>query len=386
MIIKKFFNLPFKLKAELIFCPLFLIFKMPIVWFKSLIACNILLNGRWERYGGCHPHRSFQHFWTRNQWHSINKYGRRGTSPLLGMGSFPLSNLFFVGLLGHYLYSYAGAAIVLFSSLFLSASQFIWLNTNAVENVLIYNSIFFFSPVFFAMTFARQNYSILGWMWAPLVFYSILNNQFLLAAIFLTLVSIFSFTAIFFVSLISIIILIINNNIMMMAILAPPILFWSLSILSNNDFSSYKISKVLKRIFSLIGTNKNKVKYKRKSLGWKNSTFIYMFFSNTSLAILYYIIIGQIPSLILIGLFILLMNTIFLRLADDQTPIILLAMLAFTQLVRIDFNIILAISFWVCLSPPAFVIFLKPLKTNQNLYIYPETHYPYDHTKNNFID
>lgn len=379
--LKKILLLPIISQLKLFFSHFIMLYSMPIVWFKSLYACRILLDGRLEQYGGCHPHRSFQHFWTRNQWFNINKYGRKGITPLLGNGNFSLSNLPFIGIPGHYIYSNAGAASVLFASLFWSFSHLIWLKSSPTYEVIICTLLLFFSSASFAMTFARQNYSILGWMWSPLALFSILNGEFIFATIFLTLISLFSFTAIFFISLAVLFLLFVNNHIEMIIVLFPAVFLWTLTICNLHNFSISEIIKTFKKIFNWIGGSTSKAKYVRGSKSWTNSLFVYLLLSYTSISIIFYINIDSLPYFIIFGISLLLINTCVMRLADDQSLIILLMMLSFIQIVNVDFNLILTVFFWICLSPPAFTILLKPLKKTKSLYIFPEIHSPYDHTE-----
>ena len=47
--INTFSSFSLMVKLELLFYPIFLLWRMPIAWVKSLWEARILLNGRWDR-------------------------------------------------------------------------------------------------------------------------------------------------------------------------------------------------------------------------------------------------------------------------------------------------------------------------------------------------
>jgi hypothetical protein len=55
-------------------------------------------------------------------------------------------------------------------------------------------------------------------------------------------------------------------------------------------------------------------------------------------------------------------------------------MLTFIDVVTVNFNWFVAVIFWICVSPPAFLFNLQPTNKTSNLYIEPEVHSPFDHT------
>jgi hypothetical protein len=378
---KKFTSLPKGEKINLLFFPIFLAYRMPVVWFRSLYECRVLLQGRWERYGGCHPIRSYQHFWTKTQWLNISLYGRGGVTPLMGTGEFNLSKLFHVAPLGHYIYANAAAASVLCAGIFWSFSHLIWLNFSKPFEVFIYLAIIFLGSTNFAMVFSRQNYSILGWMWTPLVLYSTLNGELLSGLVFMTLISLLSFTATFFTALVVVFILLITKDVEMLLILFPSFLIWVLSILSAHNFSYQKIKYTLYETFKIIGGTSRDVKYSYNlSKDFKNIGFLYHLFLYGALAIVYFYINKHAPLLLAFGILILFVNTLIMRLADEQTILIMLMMLTFIDVVTVNFNWFVAVIFWICVSPPAFLFNLQPTNKTSNLYIEPEVHSPFDHT------
>ena len=377
-IVKKFKSLPTQTKIELFLYPLFLIFQMPIIWVRSIYSCRVLLEGRWERYGGCHPIRSYQHFFTRIQYFNICKYGRSGTTPLLGTGNFKLSKLFHVSLWGHYLYANAGAAAVLYAGIFWSISHLIWLNTAQLVGAFCI-LLYFFSSYSFAMSFSRQNYTILGWMWAPLVLYCLINEKFILGIVFTTLISLFSFTAIFYTGIIIIMISILKNNFFMVLVLVPAAIQWLISLASTHDYSIAKLFETFLEMLKLIGgTNKN-VKYSYSLRNWRQLDFLYLIISYGMMTTTF-LIYKNIPFLIITGIFMLIFNNLVKRVADEQTIIIVLIMLTFCQIVSVHFNWIIAAIFWICVCPPPFIFQLPPTGEKQILHLKLNVLEPFDHT------
>ena len=84
--LQKFLALPLKLKVELLFYPVFLLYRMPIAWAKSLWEARVLLDGRWSRYMGFHPQNAINSMFYRTQWINLDRYGRSQHSPVLGLG------------------------------------------------------------------------------------------------------------------------------------------------------------------------------------------------------------------------------------------------------------------------------------------------------------
>ncbi|HEY6354104.1 MAG TPA: hypothetical protein VIY30_06420, partial [Burkholderiaceae bacterium] len=60
-------------------------------WMRSLWASRVLLRGQWQRYQGFHPLNALTSFFYKTQWLNIERFGRWGVSPLLGLGNYPLS-------------------------------------------------------------------------------------------------------------------------------------------------------------------------------------------------------------------------------------------------------------------------------------------------------
>jgi hypothetical protein len=366
---------------SLLLYPVVLLIVMPIAWGKSLLACKVLLNGKWECYGGCHPHRSFQHFWTRTQWYNLNKYGRKGCSQSLGSGDYPLSRFFFVALLGHYIYSFAGAASVLLAGLFWLLSHAIFLVDIENTGVWGYYLLLIISTGSFAMIFARQNYSILGWMWVPLIFHFAMQGEIILLILFLMLTSLFSFTVVFFVSLFMIILSFQLGDILIVYALIPVIISWLVSILNSHNYSIGNVLTTFQNTLKLIGASSVNLKYLRRGdKSFKSISFLYFAISNTSLIVGIYFINDYFPLLLMISLFLLLLNRLAVRIADDQTIIMLLMMTAFLELIKGDSSFVLLFFYWISVSPPAALILLRQMKSESNLYIVPDVHEPFDHS------
>ena len=99
MLLKKMLSLPIAIKLEILFYPFFLLYRMPIAWAKSLWEARILLNGQWHRYMGSNPQNAINSMFYRTQWINLDRYGRNGVSPILGLGQYPLKNRFHLSLL-----------------------------------------------------------------------------------------------------------------------------------------------------------------------------------------------------------------------------------------------------------------------------------------------
>ena len=87
---KKFLSFPTDLKISITFYPFLLFYMMPVAWFKSIWQARILLKGQWHKYMGFHPLNAINSLFYRTQWINLKKFGRNGSSSLIGLGNFPL--------------------------------------------------------------------------------------------------------------------------------------------------------------------------------------------------------------------------------------------------------------------------------------------------------
>ena len=181
----------------------------------------------------------------------------------------------------------------------------------------------------YAMAFARQNYQILGWMWLPMIFSFAVNGHNLLAGFALLAASFASITAVFF-SIPGILLIAITKQSWITALVIVPAVFkigvHFIPMLFQGDL---KLS--LLKTFKLIGASSKKVLYKRNSMQL-DSAKIYMLVVYGLSTLGLWIFSGTVPIFAMLGWIIYLINQRFIRVADDQSVIVLFLTVFFAQI------------------------------------------------------
>lgn len=373
---KKLLKLSFHEKIRIFFYPFFIIFEVPIAWIRSLWASRILLNGQWDRYMGFWPHNAINSLFYRVQWFNINKYGRYGISPVLGLGNYPLFAWFHLSLPSSYIYANAGAVTTLFGTTMWALSHIIWIDVIAWWWVLLLTGMLFFSSISYALAFFRQNYQILGWMWFPLSMYLVGENYYVLASFAWLIVAFFAITPIFFAFIVVFMISIIQSDIFPVLSIIPSILFLSLRILPLLRTDGFFDS--LNNIAKLIGANRKKVRYRREEIffGVTNLYFIVLYFLSALIIIL---LNGSVGFLPLVGVFIYFINQKICRIADTQSVFILITSLfTFSALQSVP-SVPVALAFFLAVNPFGHFLYIQKFNDlhNKAIYYCP----PFDHTE-----
>ena len=332
----------------LIFSPFIVPFFALLSWIFSISSSTKLLFGRWKYYLGFHPSNSINSLFYQTQWNNINEYGRNGKSKFLGLGNFNLSNWWHLSGMSSLIYSNAGAVTTLCGTLFLIFSFFCWVQVVNLYWIIIIVSILLFSSTSIMTAFHRQNYQILSWLWVPLALFGILNQNYLIATIFITVSAFFGITSLFVIIPIVLLYMILRNEIFLILLLLPGIFLKSLNfiplILSSNLKSSLSL------IGKMIGLQKKDVIYVRNSMRFSLHQFYFIIIYAQLLAVVW-VVTNQIPLLLIIGFVIFNINQLFIRFADDQSIILFYIIIATTTVIQLEFNPLIALSFLLVVNP-----------------------------------
>lgn len=353
-------KLPFVLQLEIFLYPLILIFRMPIAWAQSLWSARVLLNGRLDRYMGFHPRNAITGAFYRIQWININRYGRGGVSPVIGLGQFSLSSWFHLTLLASYIYANAGAATTLFGSLVWVLSHLIWADTAAGWWVTAVTAVLFFSTTTYAMAFARQNYQILGWMWFPVALYGIAHEYWVLGSFAWLGAAIAGVTPIFFAIPIVAGMVFTEESWVPIITLIPAIILVVTRFLPLVT-SGTKNESVL-QIAKLIGMTSRNVRYHREMHQFQLSTLYFLSLYLVS-ALLLWLATSTLPVLPMIGVFLFFANQRLFRVADEQSVILLVVSVFAFQVLQSHPSWTLLAVLWLAASPFAAFLSIQRLRS-----------------------
>jgi hypothetical protein len=347
-------NFFFTIKA--IFYPFFLFWQMPIAWAKSLSASKILFQGNCSNYMGFTPKQSINALFYRTQYINIKRYGRFGTSPVLGLGKFDMRTLFHLSTISSKIYSKYGAATTLIGSLIWVFSHLIWLGSPKDWWILIIVFVLFLSTTSYAMAFTKQNYQILGWMFYPLALYLTTGGHIVLATIIWLVISTLSYTGAFFSIPIIILLAFVNSNLSLLLILFLIILITVLRI--TPFFLSRDFIEIIHSILKLIGFSHYKIKYNREmnNFGIFNWYCVLIYILSI---VLIWVSYNKIPLLPILGLIYFIINQRFFRLADEQSLIILVSSLFVFSGLMNEPSLMTIIGIFLALNIPGFFISIQ---------------------------
>jgi hypothetical protein len=347
---------PTSRKWRLLAYPVVLLWTMPIVWARSLWASRVLLEGRWERYMGFDPVNAINSFFYRNQWLNINRYGRQGRSSVVGLGDHPLSRWFHLSLPASYIYGRAGAVCTLVGTLLWVVSHFLWLQESEAWWVIVLVLTLFLSTTAYAMAFGRQNYQILGWMWLPTALFGSLNQQWVTAGLAWFAASLAGITPLFFALPISLVISYEQGSLWPVVVLLPASVGparRALELLRSSDWRE-SVGDVAK----LIGLTSKGVRYRRTSMKLGSFNRYCLFVYGLSIPAAWFLQ-GAPPMLLFLGWTFFLVNQLFVRVADEQSAVLVFVSLMVAVLALGRPSPIALAILWMTAALPPYLLLLR---------------------------
>ena len=222
------------------------------------------------------------HFFYRTQLLNLMTYGRNGQSPIVGLGKYKLNQWFHISIISSYLYSKAGALVMLIGTIIWSFSNLIWLADDNYLWVSIITISLIISSTSFCMAFRIQNYQILGWFLLPAALFlsteGSLQQQliiwFLISFLNIT-VTVFSIPIIFYLSV---------ENITLLYVFLPIAINFFIRVFPL--LKEKNLLATFTNISKMLGASAEKPKYirKSKSLSIKNIYYITLY----SIPIIYF--------------------------------------------------------------------------------------------------
>jgi len=372
--VNMFSQLSWSTKIELLFYPIFLIWRMPIAWGKSLWEARILLNGQWNKYMGFHPVTAINNLFYKNQRINIEKFGLKGKSTLLGNGDYEMSSLFYIPLISHYIYSNAGAFTILVGTIAWMTSNLIWINDNFDTKIIAMVLILALSVVGYSMAFARQNYQILGLMLWPITLYFVQSENILAIVFLLTIMSVTSITAyLFMLAYTGLFAASSGNYEILYALLSSVILI----VLKGIYLRLFNNKSLLIGILRIVGAATG-AKYKR--IKTRKAKVVNIYFS-----ILYLIpylggffLMDKNEPLLLIPFFFYFANENIIRIADIESLIVINTSIIFAIFAQSGIALSDLVIFWLICNPaPQLLSVTNNQKDNLEIRVFK----PYDVTK-----
>lgn len=288
-------------------------------WWQSLWAARALLAGRWDRFRGFHPQNALTSFFYANQWLNVSRYGLDATSPVVGLGDYPLSRWFHLSMLSSCLYAHAGAVCTLLGTLVWVSSHAIWLDAAPGHWVAAVMVLVFCSSTAFAMAFTRQNYNILGWMWLPAALFAVVHGQYGLAALTWLAASLASITVIAAALPLMLVQAWSAGTVEPLAALLPALLKVTLHLLPSSQRADTRQSiGVMGRVIGVVSRG---TRYRRTSKRLRPFSAYFALIYLAGCAILTWD--HGLPLLPLAALALFLVNQVWLRFADEQSVILM---------------------------------------------------------------
>lgn len=371
-----FLALPFGEKLKLIFYPVVLVLSMPVAWCQALWAARILMYGQWRRYMGFFPLNAINSFFYRTQWLNLDRYGRDGISPVIGSGRFLLSRWFHLSLLASCVYANAGAITTLLGTLGWVFSHLVWVDAKEPEWVLAITLTLFFSSTSYAMAFRKQNYQILGWLWFPMALYAVSQGYWGLASLLWFAMSVFGITHVFFSGPI-VVVLAVQQGIWQPLITIVPAVV-NIYACSLPMLQSGRLGRSVRDIAKLIGATGSDVRYKRKSkyFGITNSYYLVLYGVGCGCI---WVVQSEFPVLPFVGLVLFAGNQRVIRVADEQSVVILFNSLMAVQLLQHPPIWIGLAVLWFVASPLPILLEING-RNQESEPVSVRVHAPFDHS------
>lgn len=327
--------------------PLILLWRMPARLAVTLWRSRVLLKGHWRKYMGFHPLTSVNYLFYRVQAINLARYGRSGRSPIVGLGEFPLSQWFHVGLPGLNAYAKAGAVATLGGMAVWWLSHLLWLQTADARWVAIVLALTLFSTGFFAMAFVLQNYNVLGWMFLPAGLFAISQGHYELAALAWFAASLAGLTPLVFAGAFVTVLAIEQMSLAPVLSIIPAIGLYSLNLWPA--YRNIGMRSAIAFTAKAIGATDRHVRYRYTSKRFSARTAYFVV--TGTLFIVTCSWVASPPWLFVVPLALFVVNRTLARFVDEQSAILAMMTGATTIVMTAAPDPWLAATLWLVISP-----------------------------------
>ncbi len=334
---------------------------------KTISACGVLNLKNASNYAGFSEHSAGTWpFYFRFSL-ELSRLGRKGVSPFLGFGNHNL-NKFFYYTESLFFFRKFSNLLVIFSLVAWLLFHFIWLSKIHIIWILIPLFIALISTSFTGIL-SIINYNASGWMFFPLALYAILSQNWVLAGISWFLISFGSFTCCFVGGIFTFLAVLTTQSLLPVYAFLPALIKLSFNFLPLVSMGNPK--EAFLNIAKAIGLVKtSNIRYKRaensKKLLTENN--LYYAFAIIQFIFVFYHLNSSMNIYLITGFTLFILNTSFLRFADEETIWILtlsLSTAAVIQTINENNFIGLLFSYWILISPLPRIFFLPEKHLNK---------------------
>lgn len=263
MILKKAIGkIGFSNLVRLLVSPATVILTTPFRFCQLIWDCRVIALGKWGQYSGFASLVGINQLWYWTIGLNLDRYGRNGRSPCVGMGDYPLAKWFNISLFSIYLNWRMSNVSVLIASFALAFSNLLWLDGVRMLYVFLVILTLLLSSTFYHLL-VNQNYNIIGWMALPAGLWGVCEGNWLLVGIAWFWAGNGSLTAVFVAFLWMLAIACSNLSLMPILAIIPALFLISTRLIPLLQ------SAILRETFvetaKAIGAQRSKAKYVRRN-------------------------------------------------------------------------------------------------------------------------
>jgi len=335
---------------RLVFYPLSVLIMAPLRLFDALFSLRTLRQGRWRHCLQFNPFSGLGNYFYWTAAINLRRYGRSGTSPCLGTGSYPMDRFFYYSSPSLFAYWKLGALAVLAGMFGWWGAHLIWLAHQDGAWVALVMALALFSTTFYANTFGLQNYNSLGWMFFPLGLFGMLTNNAWVAGAAWFAASFGSLTVVIVAAFLSAAWAIEGSDAARLLPVFPAILKLSAHVFPLLRQGSFQTT--VANIAKAIGLKDHRTKYRRTSTKSFGAGRLFYLLLCMQFLVSVHILFPDGAPLVAAGIGLFLLNSVLFRFADEQSMHMMMLSLGAATVLQVR-EPMLVVSFWLLASPPA---------------------------------
>lgn len=329
--------------------PLTVFLITPVRLVQSLWSSRRLANGDWKGAIAFTARNGLQSLFYLTAAENIQMFGRRGRSPYIGLGDYPLSKWFHYCILSLLAYSHLTPIIPIIGMFVWLGSHVVWTLNVPFQWVLLIMVLAGSSTSFYANLFVYQNYNVLGWMCFPVGLHALINGKWAMASVIWFVCAFVSVTVVAIAGVMSVAIALVTLSIWPLLVIAPAALK-----LSRHLFLGGGRSAVVS-ILKSIGFKRKAAKYRYSR--WGSGLPFGLSFEGLYFAVIYVqflavtiVLTKKVDALFVSALLLGVFNAHMARFADSQS-IVMVVVSVGTAIVVQTPNWLLLASYWILISP-----------------------------------